>query len=334
MRKVKWGVLGAAKIGLKKVLPAMQRGEFSEIYAIASRNREKAEEAAAQLDVPVSYGSYEELLADPEVEAVYVPLPNHLHVEWTRKAVEAGKHVLCEKPLALATGDVKELIRLRDKRGVKVGEAFMVDTHPQWIETRRRIRAGELGTLRTVQGFFSYNNPDPDNIRNRYREGGGGLWDIGCYPIHTARYIYGEEPEEAMAVCEWDEKLGVEVLSNAILTFPSGSLGFTSGTRTVAHQHMSFYGDKASLTVEIPFNQMPEDAPQLSLDRADSFPPKPEKIVLDKVDQYTEQGDAFSRAIIENTGVPVPLENTLWNTAAILAIFRSSETGRREKVEV
>jgi predicted dehydrogenase len=329
---VKWGVLGAAKIGLKKVIPAMQRTELCDIRAIASRDAAKAQKAAEQVGIPVSYGSYEELLRDEEIEAVYIPLPNHLHVEWTRKALEAGKHVLCEKPLALKTQEVEELIELRDRTGLKVGEAFMVDTHPQWIETRARVRRGELGTLKAAQGFFSYNNPDPENIRNKYREGGGGLWDIGCYPVHTARYIFEEEPTEALAVIERDQEVGVDILTSGILSFPSGTLTFGSSTRLVANQYMTFFGDRASLTVDVPFNQMPDDPPILYLDRASSFPPEPERIELEKVDQYGLQGDAFSRAILEEGEVPVPLENTLRNTAAILALFRSAETGRREPV--
>ncbi len=332
MRKVKWGVLGAAKIGLKKVIPAMQRAELCDIRAIASRDDARAKQAAEQAGIPVYYGSYEELLRDKEIEAVYIPLPNHLHVEWTRKALEAGKHVLCEKPLALETEEVEELIKLRNRTGLKVGEAFMVDCHPQWIELRDRIRRGEIGTLKSAQGFFSYNNPDPENIRNKYRSGGGGLWDIGCYPVHTARYVFEEEPSDALAVIERETEVGVDILTSGILSFPSGTLTFGSSTRLVPSQYMTFFGDQASITVDVPFNQMPEKTSLLYLDRGVSFPSEPERIELAKADQYGLQGDAFSRAIIEDGEVPVPLENTLWNTAAILALFRSAETGRREPV--
>ena len=193
-QKAKWGVLGVAGIAVKKVIPAMQKGEWSEIAAIASRELSKAEKTAQQLGIPKAYGSYEELLADPEIEAIYNPLPNHLHVPWSIKAAEAGKHVLCEKPLSLTVREAKELLRVRDRCGVKIGEAFMVKTHPQWLRVRDLIGTGVVGRLRSIVGMFSYFNRDPKNVRNVADWGGGGLMDIGCYPITTSRWIFGEEP--------------------------------------------------------------------------------------------------------------------------------------------
>ena len=198
--KVRWGVLGAALIAVEKVIPAMQQGEWSEISAIASRDRHKAEAAASALGIAKAYGSYEELLRDPEIEAVYNPLPNQLHVPWTLKAVEAGKHVLCEKPLSLNAEEARALLAARDRTGVKIGEAFMVRTHPQWLRTREIIAAGEIGTLRSIAGFFSYFNRDATNIRNVPEWGGGGLMDIGCYPITTSRFVFREEPWRVMGL--------------------------------------------------------------------------------------------------------------------------------------
>ncbi len=200
--KVRWGVLGAALIAVEKVIPAMQQGEWSEISAIASRDRHKAEAAASALGIAKAYGSYEELLSDPEVEAVYNPLPNQLHVPWTLKAVEAGKHVLCEKPLSLNAQEARALLAARDRTGVKIGEAFMVRTHPQWLRTREIIAAGEIGTLRSIAGFFSYFNRDATNIRNVPEWGGGGLMDIGCYTITTSRFVFREEPWRVMGLVE------------------------------------------------------------------------------------------------------------------------------------
>ena len=207
IKKVRWGVLGAAKIAINQVIPAMQQGEWSEVVAIASRDVEKARGAASGLGIPKAYGSYEELLADPDVEAVYNPLPNHLHVPWSIKAAEAGKHVLCEKPISLTVAEARQLLAARDRSGVKIAEAFMVRTHPQWLATRDLIREGRIGELRSITGFFSYVNRDPQNIRNIPEDGGGGLMDIGCYPITTSRFIWGEEPLRVVALIERDPEM-------------------------------------------------------------------------------------------------------------------------------
>jgi predicted dehydrogenase len=229
--KVRWGVLGAAQIAIQKVIPAMQQGEWSEIPAIASLDRHKAEAAASALGITKAYGSYEELLRDPEIEAVYNPLPNQLHVPWTLKAVEAGKHVLCEKPLSLTAEEAKALLPARDRTGVKIGEAFMVRTHPQWLRTREIIAAGGIGTLRSIVGFFSYFNRDPANIRNVPEWGGGGLMDIGCYPITTSRFVFREEPLRVMGLIERDPEMKIDRLTSAILDFPSGQSIFACSTQ-------------------------------------------------------------------------------------------------------
>ena len=258
--KVRWGVLGAAQIAVRKVIPGMQKGEWSEIAAIASRDRRKAEAAAGKLGIPKAYGSYEELLRDPEIEAVYNPLPNHLHVPWTVKAAEAGKHVLCEKPLSLNADEARTLLAVRDRTGVKIGEAFMVRTHPQWLRTREIIAGGEIGTLRSIAGFFSYFNRDPSNIRNVAEWGGGGLMDIGCYPITTSRFVFREEPLRVMGLIERDPEWKVDRLTSAILDFPSGQSIFTCSTQLVPYQRMQFFGTKGRIEVEIPFNA-PNDRP-------------------------------------------------------------------------
>src|SRR6478735_10248260 len=215
--KVRWGVLGAAKIAVKKVVPGMQKGKFCEVAAIASRDRGKAEEAARTLGIPKAYGSYEELLADPQIDAIYNPLPNQLHVPWSIKAAEAGKHVLCEKPLSLTVAEARQLLAARDRAKVKIGEAFMVRTHPQWLRAKELVRSGTIGELRSIMGFFSYSNRDPKNIRNIAAYGGGGLMDIGCYPIFTSRFIFGEEPKRAMGLLEFDPEMGTDRLTSAML---------------------------------------------------------------------------------------------------------------------
>src|SRR5580704_2382019 len=202
--KVRWGILSTAAIGVKKVLPGMQKGEWSEIVAISSRNHAKAVEAAKALGIEKAYGSYEELLADPSIEAIYNPLPNHMHVPWTIKAAEAGKHVLCEKPLSMTFAEAKTLLEVQKRTGVTIGEAFMVRTHPQWLRVHELIASGSIGRLRSIQAFFSYSNSDPKNIRNIPEFGGGALMDIGCYPIHISRFLFGEEPLRVMGFIERD----------------------------------------------------------------------------------------------------------------------------------
>ena len=321
-KKVKWGVISTANIGVQKVLPAMQLGKLTSITAIASRNLEKAKETAQALGIPKYYGSYEELLEDDEIEAIYNPLPNHLHVPWTIKCMEAGKHVLCEKPIALTTGDVKKLIELRDKTGVKVGEAFMVKTHPQWLSILELIKEGEIGELRAIQGFFSYFNRDATNIRNILEVGGVSIWDIGCYPVTTSRFIFGEEPRRVISLIERDPEMKIDRLASVLMDFPSGQATFTSSTQLVGYQKMIFFGTERRIEIEIPFNAPPDRPCRIYIDdKAEEMP---------TCDQYTIQGDEFSKAVLGEGDVPVPLEDALKNTAVLLAIFRSAESNSWE----
>ncbi|HXY26317.1 MAG TPA: Gfo/Idh/MocA family oxidoreductase [Candidatus Acidoferrum sp.] len=333
-QKVKWGVLGVADIAVKKVIPAMQQGEWSEITAIASRDLAKATDAAAKLGIAKAYGSYEALLADPEIEAIYNPLPNHLHVPWSIKAAEAGKHVLCEKPLSLTVAEARTLLAARDRCGVKIGEAFMVKTHPQWFRTRELIRSGNIGELRAIVGTFSYFNRDPKNVRNVLEWGGGGILDIGCYPITTSRWIFGAEPVRVMGLVERDPEMRIDRLASAILDFPAGHAVFVCSTQLVHHQRMQFLGTKGRIKLKIPFNA-PNDRPcEIFVDDGrDVFGSGTTKEVIPTCDQYTVQGDAFSRAIREGGEVPVPLEDAIANMAVIEAVFRSAESGNWETPE-
>jgi predicted dehydrogenase len=222
IQPVRWGVLGAANIAVKKVIPAMQRSELSPVVAIASRDLAKARAAAEELGIARAYGSYEQLLADPEIDAIYNPLPNHLHVPWSIRAAEAGKHVLCEKPIALSASEARELLAVRDRTGVQIGEAFMVRTHPQWHAVRELVASGRIGELRLVVGHFSYYRRDPADIRSRAEWGGGALMDIGCYPVMLSRWIFGAEPIDVVAALERDPDLGVDRLASGILRVPAG----------------------------------------------------------------------------------------------------------------
>jgi predicted dehydrogenase len=333
--KVRWGVLSTAGIGVKKVLPAMKKGERVELAAIASRDLHKAEETARSLGIPKAYGSYEELLADPQIEAIYNPLPNQLHVPWTMKAAEAGKHVLCEKPLSMNVAEAKSLLAVQQRTGVIIAEAFMVRTHPQWLRTRELIASGRIGQLRTIQGFFSYFNADPKNIRNIPECGGGGLMDIGCYPINTCRFLFGEEPTRVSALLEKDPVMHTDRLTSALLQFPSGHASFTCSTQLVPYQRMQILGTKGRIEIEIPFNA-PNDRPcRILIDdgrdlvgggiTVETFP---------VCDQYTIQGDVFSQAVREGTPVPVPLPDAIKNMAVIDAIFRSAALGTWESPDL
>ena len=326
-RKVKWGVISTAKIGIEKVIPAMQQADNLEITGIASRNENDAKVAADKLGIPNLYGSYKALLDDPLIEAIYVPLPNHMHYEWTKKAIEKGKHVLCEKPMTLKKEDITDLISLRNKYNVKVGEAFMVHTHPQWIDTVERVRNGEIGKLQTIQGFFSYYKTDPDNIRNILEYGGGAMWDIGCYPIHTSRFVFNEEPLRVFSLVDRDPDLKIDRLVSVILDFPSGPCVFTVSTQLVSHQKMVFFGEEKKIEIEIPFNAPNDRKCKIYLDDGNLFQTNKKEISFDVCDQYKIQGEVFSDAIISDREVPVSLEDAYKNISVIEAIFESEKTG-------
>jgi len=329
--KLRWGVLSTANIGLKKVIPAMQLGEFSTVAAIASRNLSSAQQAAAKRNIPKAYGSYEELLADPEIDAIYNPLPNQLHVPWTIKAAEAGKHVLCEKPLSLTVAEAKTLLAVRAATGVKIGEAFMIRTYPQWLRLRQLLSEGRIGQLRSIAGLFSYFNDDSANIRNQTDCGGGALFDIGCYCIHASRYAFGRLPNRVSGLIERDPAMQTDRLTSAMLDFGDGHSIFTCSTQLVPYQRMHFFGTTGRIEIEIPFNAPPDRPTRIFIDNGqDVFGSGIVTETFPTTDQYTLQGDAFSRAVLENTEVPVPLEDAIENMAVIEAIFQSAATGQWE----
>lgn len=330
-KKIRWGVLGAAKIAVKKVIPAMQAGNVCEIIAIASRNLEKAKQAAGNLNIPKYYGSYEELLADVEIDAIYNPLPNNLHVEWTIKAAEAGKHVLCEKPIAITAEEAGKLIETQKRTGVKIQEAFMVRAHPQWLAVRELIEENRIGKLQAITGFFSYFNNDAANIRNKIETGGGALYDIGCYCINVSRFMTGEEPRKVSALIERDTASGIDKLTSAILDFPSCHSTFTCATQLVPYQRMQFLGAKGRIEVEIPFNTPPAATTRIFVDDgSDLYGRNIETIEIPAADQYTIQGDLFARAILENSEQSISLEDSVKNMQVIEAVFRAAGSGNWE----
>jgi predicted dehydrogenase len=329
---VRWGILGAARIALAQVVPGMRRCRWSRAVAIGSRDAAKAQAAADTLGLDRAYGSYEALLADPEVEVIYNPLPNHLHVPWSIRAADAGKHVLCEKPIALSAAEARHLVAARDRNGVQVGEAFMVRVHPQWLKVRELVRGGRIGELRLVTCHFSYFRRDRDNIRNRADYGGGGLLDIGCYPITLSRWLFQAEPVEVLALLDRDPEMAIDRLSSGLLRFRSGQAAFTCATQLAPYQRMQVFGTAGCIEIEVPFNAPATTPCRILLDAGGKEAGGAEAIELPVVDQYALQADAFSAAVRGRGAVPVPLDDAVANMEVIDALFRSAERGGWERV--
>jgi predicted dehydrogenase len=332
-RRLRWGVLGVAKIATQKVIPAIQQAADCEVVAIASRDLARARAASSSLGIPRAYGSYQELLDDDGIEAVYIPLTNDLHVPWTTRAAESGKHVLCEKPIALTAEDARTLLKVRDRSGVYIQEAFMVRSHPQWRRAKAMVDGGELGDVRAMSGFFSYLNTDARNVRNVKELGGGGLLDIGCYLVNTARYIFGGEPIRVAGTVELDPTFGVDRLTSMILDFGGRHAAGTCSTQLQYYQRIQIVGTKGRIEIEIPFNAPPDRACRLLVDRTgDLWDGGVEVIELPVVDQFTLQAQEFASAILEKRPQPAPLEDAVANMVCIDAVARSSRSGRWEKI--
>jgi len=330
--KVRWGILGAARIATERVIPATMACAGAQVAAVASRSLDKARAAADRYGIPTAYGSYEELLADPNVDAIYNPLPNHLHVPWTIRAMEAGKHVLCEKPIALDAAEARKLLDARARTGRLVQEAAMVRMHPRWLGARELIRAGRVGDVRAVVGFFSYVNGSPDNVRNKAECGGGGLLDVGFYPVTISRFLFEAEPVRVIGTLEVDPAFGVDRLASALLEFPSGHATFTCATQLPHHQWVDVHGTKARLGVEIPWS-MPSDRPsRLILDDGRSLT-KDNLVYLPfgASNQWQVQCERFCEAIQTGRPAPIPIEDAVANMQVLDALFRSSRTGKWER---
>ena len=324
MRKIRWGVISTANIGMSEVLPAMQKGKYSQVSAISSRDLVKARQAAQQLGIEKAYGSYEELLADPSIEAVYNPLPNHLHVLWSIKALEAGKHVLCEKPLGMDAADARRLLdAARRHPELKVMEAFMYRHHPQWKLAQQIVKSGQLGEMRSVHAFFNYFLDDPANVRNMADIGGGGLLDVGCYAVSLSRLVFEAEPRRAFAALDLDPRFNTDRLTAGILEFEQGIASFTCATQLSDFQQVNILGTSGRLELEIPFNAPIDKPVYVNLHTANGR----QAFEVEACDQYTIQGDLFSQAILENKPVPTPLEDAIANMAAIDALFESARRG-------
>lgn len=330
---VRWGVLGASRFALNVSLPAMRGGPLTHLVALASRDADKARQAAAALGIPTTYGTYEELLADPSIEVIYNPLPNHLHVEWTARAARAGKHVLCEKPIALDARQAEALVAVQRETGKLIAEAFMVRYHPHWQQARAWVREGRIGELCSVQTGFSYFNRDAGNIRNNKDVGGGALYDIGCYTVNTARYLFGREPVRAVAALERDPAFGTDRLTSGVVDFGGAHLSFTVSTQAVPYQRVNVLGTKGRIEVEIPFNAPNDRSCRVFLDDGSQLGGRSAvETTFPVADQYQLQSEAFSRAVRTGSPLETPIEDAVANMRVIDALFRSGESGRWEPV--
>ena len=330
IRKIRWGILSTAKIGREKVIPGIQNSPNCSVVAISSRNPETANETAKLLNIEKAYGSYEELLNDPDIDAVYIPLPNHLHVEWTIKAMKASKHVLCEKPIGISSQEAIILLHESQKYPhLKVMEAFMYRFHPQWQKVKSLIDEGIIGEVKTVHSHFSYFNIDPRNIRNNIDVAGGALMDIGCYCVSFPRFLFDDEPCRVVSMIDRDPEMKTDRLTSAMLDFGTGKTStFTCSTQLMPYQRVHIFGTNGQIEIEIPVNA-PKDASTRIWVRTKNCS---EEIVVDAVDQYSLQAYQFSKAILENTDVPTPLEDAVKNMKVIDAIFESARQGKWENL--
>ena len=326
MSKLRIGVLSTADIAIKKVIPGMRRAARVEVAAIASRNGDQAKAVAERLDIPRAHGSYDALLADSDIDAVYIPLPNHLHAEWTIEAARAGKHVLCEKPLAMTAADAERMAEACDAAGVRLMEAFMYRHHPSWVAVRDLVESGRIGRLAAVRSWFSYYNVDPANIRNIKEYGGGALYDIGCYNVNLSRLLFGGEPTRIRASIERDPVTGVDVLTSAILDFDEGSATFTCGTRLETDQRVDIYGTSGRISIGIPFNIPPDRPTQVFVTAGGDPPVAPATEVLEfpTADPYGVEADVFAAAILDGTPLPFAADDAVANLRVIEGIFATA----------
>jgi predicted dehydrogenase len=300
----------------------------TKVLGIASRDAGRAKQAARELGLARSFGSYEAMLADPEIDAVYIPLPNHLHAQWIKKAADAGKHVLCEKPFAMDAAQAAEAVRYAESKGVRVMEAFMYRFHPQWAHAKQVVQSGEIGKVQFVQIQFTYNNKDPRNIRNILDTGGGAMYDIGCYACSSSRFVMGKEPERAISIVRRDAEFGTDTLSSAMLDFGDARALFTVSTQSFPVQQVDIVGTSGTITIFIPYNMYDDVPAEVRITTGIG----PRMVRLGPAGQYRLMFDAFSKSIIEGKPVPTPPEDAIANMRAIDALFRSEKSGLWEKV--
>ena len=332
MSRLRWGVLSTAAIAREKWIPGARHSPRSEVVAIASRDGVNGRRVATELGIPRAHDSYEALLADPEVDAVYIPLPNHLHREWTLAAARAGKHILCEKPLALTSADAEAMVEAADASGVRLMEAFMYRLHPSWVAVRELVEGGRIGRLQAIQSWFSYYNDDRANIRNSLEAGGGALYDIGSYSINLSRMLFGSEPERVDGAILRDPDMGIDVVATGLLGFPGGGTAtFTCSIRSEPDQRVHIYGTEGHISLGIPFNIPPDRPTHVFVTHGGEPPVAPhvERLTFDVADPYGVEAEAFASAILDDTPLPTPPEDAVANVRVIEAIFDAAAGARR-----
>jgi predicted dehydrogenase len=329
MDELRWGILSTADIGRRKVVPAIKKAARTRVVAVGSRDSERAREYAAELDIPTVHSSYEDVLADPDVDAVYIPVPNSLHAEWTMAAARAGKHVLCEKPLALNAAEAARMVAVCEQHGVLLVEAFMYRLHPSWQAVVDIVRSGRIGRLVAVQSWFSYYNDDPANIRNRVEVGGGALYDIGCYNVNLSRLLFDSEPTGIRGSVVRDPEMGVDVLTSGILEFDGGVATFTCSTRCETDQRVHVYGTEGRISVGIPFNIPPDRATEIYVTAGGDPPvaPRTEMLTFPAADPYTVEAEHFAAAVLDGTPFPFPASDAVANMRVLDLLFESGAAG-------
>lgn len=329
MKALQLGILSVSGFFQKKIAIPVAKSPLLDIAAIASRSGEKAKKAAKEYDIPKAYGSYEALLSDESIEAVYIPLPNHLHAQFIRQAADAGKHIICEKPIALNAKEAEESIAYAQQKGVKVMEAFMYRFHPQWQHARELIRMKEIGKVQLVQCFFAYNNTDPSNIRNQADAGGGAILDIGCYAVSSSRFLIGAEPKRVVSLTHFDPALGTDILSTGILDFGDSRAEYTIGTQTFPYQRVNVHGSSGVISIEIPFNTPADVETRIFVTNSVGT----REVLLAPEDQYILEFEAFAKAIKEDTEVPTPPSDAIANMKVLDALFKSSKENQWVNIE-
>jgi predicted dehydrogenase len=330
MALLRWGILSTSNIATERVIPGLRRAARCEVVAIGSRDEARAGAVAERHGIPRVYGSYEALLADPDVDAVYVPLPNHLHAEWTLAAARAGKHVLCEKPLALTSAEAERMVEGCRVAGVTLMEAFMYRLHPSWVAVRDLVTAGRIGRLVAVESWFSYYNDDPEDIRNVAAFGGGALYDIGCYSVNLSRMLFGGEPTGVRAAIVRDPASGVDILTSGILEFEGGVATFSCSTRAEPDQRVEVYGTAGRIGVGIPFNIPPDRPTEVFLTAGGEPPvaPMTETLTFAAADPYTVEGEAFAAAILDGQPLPTPPADAVANLRVLERLFAAADADR------
>ena len=327
--KLKWGVLGSAQIAVNSVIPGILQSQFNEIVAIASRNLEKAQETAAKFQIPKTYGSYEQLLQDPDIDAVYIPLPNHLHYEWTIKAIEAGKHVLCEKPLALNAEEAERMVRAAKEAGVLLAEAFMYRYHPRYNQIKEIIDSGQIGEVRGIRSAFTFNNAnDLNNVRYQKEWGGGAIYDVGCYPITAARLLLGKEPKAVTVQAQFSERHGdVDMMAAGLIEFEGGvSLQFDCAMWSAFRNPLEVLGSEGIIEVPSAFITPTEESSHFYIIKGD----EKNKVTVPFLNQYSLQADAFAEAVLQGKPLPFDATDAVYNMKIIDAAIASA----REKTRV